>query len=194
LVVDDDNEWRAVLADVLAEEGFAVATAGDGRAALQSVREAMPELVMTDIDMPLMDGCELLARVRKLARGLPVVVMTGGQNVDDATSSHAFRVIRKPVTTDVVLATVREALSCPRRGREGRLWTIARAAANVVRQRAHAAIARTTRRLPSTRVPVESRASDSAARRGRGRIAAGASLGAAAAVALVIVTIRAALA
>jgi DNA-binding NtrC family response regulator len=136
LVVDDDEEWRAVLAEVLVEEGFAVATARDGRDALRSMRDAMPELVITDVDMPLMDGCELLATIRELARDLPVVVMTGGERLDETTASHAFRVLRKPATTDTVLASVREALSRPRRWHDRKIGTMGRTVANVARRHA----------------------------------------------------------
>jgi two-component system, NtrC family, C4-dicarboxylate transport response regulator DctD len=114
------------------EEGVVVATASDGRAALASIRVAWPDVVITDVEMPFMDGCELLARIRGLDRSLPVIVMTGQDSPDDTMCSHAFRVIRKPGTTDTVLAAVREALSHRRQTRVGRLLTRARAAANVV--------------------------------------------------------------
>jgi DNA-binding NtrC family response regulator len=123
LVVDDDAEWRGVLAEMLVEEGVVVATASDGRAALASLPAARPDVVITDVEMPFMDGCELLARIRGLDRGLPVIVMTGQDSPDDAMCAHAFRVIRKPATTDTLLAAVREALS--HRGRRGRLAVMA---------------------------------------------------------------------
>jgi DNA-binding NtrC family response regulator len=164
LLVDDDAEWRGVLVEMLVEEGVVVATASDGRAALASIRAVWPDVVITDVEMPFMDGCELLARIRGLDRRLPVIVMTGQDSPDDAMCSHAFRMIQKPATTDTVLAAVREALSHRRQTRVGKLLITARAAANVVRAYGHG---------PR-----------------RGRLAMVAGVGAAAAVALLIVSLR----
>ena len=77
LIVDDDDDWRDIVADVLSEEGFSVSTASDGRAACLSSRRLRPEVVVTDVDMPLMAGPELLAWLRLTDRTLPVIVVTG---------------------------------------------------------------------------------------------------------------------
>jgi DNA-binding response OmpR family regulator len=168
LVVDDDEDWRALIADVLAGEGFLVSTAGDGRAALAYVRRMRPEVVVTDVEMPFMDGCELLARVRSLDRTLPVIVLTAAISSDERfVFPDAFRVICKPVTTDVVVRAVREAALCHRLPR--------------------GVLARTANLFRQTKVaecPTVSR------RRRRGRLAVAAGFGMAAAAALVIAAIR----
>ena len=117
LVVDDDGDWRALVADTLADEGFVVATAGDGRAACDCVRRVQPEVVVTDVEMPFMDGYELLAKLRCLDRGLPVIVMSADDAGDASRFSDAFRFIRKPATIDAVMVAVNEALLRRRRTR-----------------------------------------------------------------------------
>lgn len=141
LVVDDDEDWRAVIADTLADEGFAVTTASDGRAACLCLRQVKQEVVVTDVQMPLMDGCELLAELRSIDDGLPVIVVTGeDEPVDAAVFSGAFRVIKKPATTDAVVSAVTEALLRHRVSRLRRLCSAARAAAQGPRGRRRLAL------------------------------------------------------
>jgi two-component system response regulator VicR len=135
LVVDDDADWRDLVADTLTEEGFIVATASDGRSACDCVRRAKPEVVVTDVEMPFMNGYELFAHLRCLDRDLPVIVMSAGRARDARSLGEAFRFIPKPATTDAVTAAVQEALLCRRRTPLGQLWSAARAARDAARQR-----------------------------------------------------------
>lgn len=155
LLVDDDADWRALVADTLADEGFVVATAADGRAACDCFRRVKPAVVVTDVEMPSMDGCELLAQLRCLDRELPVIVMTADDAQDGSRFTDAFRFIRKPATTDAVTAAVKEALLRRRRPRLRELWMAARTAADAARERGHAIVARTMNRCRrSTNVKV----------------------------------------
>lgn len=81
LIVDDLVEHRELLSQVLADLGYEVATAGDGRAALEAIRSgARPRLVLLDHWMPRMDGTEFLGHLRSdpdvAISAIPVVVMT----------------------------------------------------------------------------------------------------------------------
>ena len=78
LLVDDEYSIIEVLAYLLEEEGFAVLTASNGRAALDRAAEKVPDLVVTDQMMPVMTGAELLAALRKSAalQHVPVILMT----------------------------------------------------------------------------------------------------------------------
>lgn len=174
LIVDDDEDWRSVIADVLSEEGFSVNTASDGRAACVSFRLARPAVVVTDVDMPVMTGRELLAWLRSRDRSLPVIVMTGEDELVIASECPgAFRVLRKPATTDAIVSAVREASLL----RDERLvGKIARAAK---------ALADSARRCSTV-----SRRS----RRGRVRFAMATGVGVTALAALAIVAIRGVLA
>lgn len=74
LVVEDDANQRALYQEELADEGYEVVTAGDGRQALQLVQDQKPDLVVMDVNMPVMDGLDTLARLLEVDRGIPVVI------------------------------------------------------------------------------------------------------------------------
>jgi two-component system KDP operon response regulator KdpE len=78
LVVDDDPDIARVIRLALESEGLAVVTAPNGRDALQRVREQRPELVLLDINMPIMDGVTFVHRARDEFGDLPIIVMTAG--------------------------------------------------------------------------------------------------------------------
>lgn len=76
LVVDDEFVIREVLSALFTGEGYAVLTAGDGLAALETLAGAAPDLVIADIIMPHLDGWGLLARLRDERPELPVVLLS----------------------------------------------------------------------------------------------------------------------
>ena len=76
MVVDDDAETLALLHEIVAKEGFEVETAEDAETALRRLEQWQPELVITDIHMPGMDGLALLAAVREKEPDIPVVLLT----------------------------------------------------------------------------------------------------------------------
>ena len=76
LVVDDDAGARSALRDLLKTQGYAADVAVDGEAALERIAEQPPDVVITDLDMPRMNGMQLLAELRQRARELPVIVVT----------------------------------------------------------------------------------------------------------------------
>ena len=78
LVVDDDADLRALLRRMLEREGYVVAEADNGRAALERVQERTPGAILLDLMMPEMDGFEFLEELRRdeAGRGIPVIVIT----------------------------------------------------------------------------------------------------------------------
>ncbi|HTT11017.1 MAG TPA: EAL domain-containing protein [Burkholderiaceae bacterium] len=112
LVVDDDSGGRRLTRAILAKAGFRVTEAGDGKAALEVMRAALPDLVLMDVGMPIMDGFEACAGLRQLAGGdrVPVIMMTG---LDDTESiERAFEVgatdfVTKPINWAVLPHRVR---------------------------------------------------------------------------------------
>jgi CheY-like chemotaxis protein len=76
LIVDDEPALREILAAVLADEGYAVQTAADGRSALDLFAATPPDLVITDISMPRLDGWGLLAQIRQDDPTLPVLLIS----------------------------------------------------------------------------------------------------------------------
>jgi DNA-binding NtrC family response regulator len=191
LLVDDDADWRALVADTLADEGFVVATAPDGRAACDCFRRVKPAVVVTDVEMPSMDGCELLAQLRCLDRELPVIVMSAEDAQDASRFTNAFRFIRKPATTDAVTAAVREALLRRRQTRLRALWIAALAAADAARERGYAIVARTMNRCRRSSKPGLIGPLRRDAKRGVRKLAMIAGVGVATAAAFLIAAMRA---
>jgi two-component system response regulator HydG len=112
LVVDDEANARTALAELLRDEGYAVESAADGFKALGKLAEAAPDLVLTDLKMPGMDGIDLLGRVREHDPEIPVLVMTAFGAVDTAVSAMragARDYLTKPINVaEVVLVIARE--------------------------------------------------------------------------------------
>lgn len=116
LVVDDEAMTRASLARGLALAHFDIATAANGREALRLVADGrvQPAVLVTDIDMPEMNGVELAARLLALRPSLRVVMMTG--DVDRAESARRHpsivdAVLVKPIRVDDLVQVVTAAAS-----------------------------------------------------------------------------------
>jgi CheY-like chemotaxis protein len=96
-------------------EGHSVVTARNGRTGLRLARELRPDLVITDVFMPDVDGLEVVLQLRRELRR-PVIVISGGgrplafDHLDAARLLGAMRVLTKPFGTQELLAAVREAL------------------------------------------------------------------------------------
>ncbi len=114
LVVDDEPHARTGLRALLVDEGFDVMLAESGAAALEKIESGAPDVVLTDLRMPGLDGMGLLAKIRETREDLPVVIMTAFGAVDsavDAMRQGAADYLLKPLQIDelvVVLGRVLE--------------------------------------------------------------------------------------
>ncbi len=121
LVVDDEANARSALAELLKQEGYGVESAADGFKALGHFEDFTPDLVLTDLKMPGMDGIELLKKLRELDAELPVVVMTAFGGVETAVAAMregAADYLTKPINVDERLVVVERALEHLRLRRE----------------------------------------------------------------------------
>src|SRR5438094_8869155 len=112
LVVDDEPQITRVLRTVLTSQGYQVRTAAEGEAALTSFTEFRPELVITDLYMPHMDGVELCRRIRAMS-AVPIIVLSvkGEERAKvEALDLGADDYVTKPFGIDELLARVRAAL------------------------------------------------------------------------------------
>jgi len=112
LVVDDEPQITRVLKTTLSAQGYGVRIAADGEDALYQMENWTPDLIITDLRMPHMDGLELCRRVRSESR-LPIIVLSvkGEENIKvQALDAGADDYIQKPFSTNELLARVRAAL------------------------------------------------------------------------------------
>jgi two-component system KDP operon response regulator KdpE len=112
LVVDDEPQITRVLKTVLSSQGYQVRTAAEGESALTNFKEWSPELVITDLYMPHMDGVELCRRIRELS-SVPIIVLSvkgEERSKVEALDSGADDYVTKPFGIDELMARVRAAL------------------------------------------------------------------------------------
>src|SRR5215510_3563692 len=117
LVVDDEQSMAQFLGIVLRKEGYQVVTANNGRDALEKVKSEGPDVVITDIKMPGMDGIQLLQGIKKHDPGIPVVIMTAyasQQSAIEAVNLGAFQYLIKNAKNDEIKLIVRNALEMRR--------------------------------------------------------------------------------
>jgi signal transduction histidine kinase len=112
LLVDDEEDIREVLAIALADMGYNVLTAENGRRALELFREKNPMIVLTDIKMPGMDGIELLKTIKAENPYTQVIMITGHGDTDIAIKSLKFEAIdfiTKPISNDTLEIALKRA-------------------------------------------------------------------------------------
>ena len=105
LVADDDPAVLGLVAELLEEGGYAVKTASDGATALAAAESDPPDLVVSDVMMPRLDGLTLASRLRQ--RGIPVVLMSA---VVERLPRRGVAIVTKPFDLDDLLAAVRTAV------------------------------------------------------------------------------------
>jgi DNA-binding NtrC family response regulator len=124
LIVDDKEMMRDSVATMLTRKGHAVTVASGARAALTKISARPFEAVITDLQMPEMDGLELLAEIRRHDEQLPVVFMTAYGTVETAVSAMkqgAFDYLTKPFSGDELFVAVDRALEHGRLIRENQI-------------------------------------------------------------------------
>jgi CheY-like chemotaxis protein len=112
LVVDDEPDQRFLLRKTFERAGHEVSEAGDGATALVAVRESPPDLVVTDMMMPVMGGAELIRRLRRepATAGIPIMAASG----DPHLAGEADAVLAKPYLLNRLVEVAEDLL------REGR--------------------------------------------------------------------------
>jgi len=112
LVVDDEPQITRVLRTTLNAHGYEIRVANDGETALEIAKDFTPDLIITDLMMPNMDGIELCRQIRKMSQ-VPILVLSvrgEERNKIQALDSGADDYITKPFSTGELLARVRAAL------------------------------------------------------------------------------------
>jgi signal transduction histidine kinase/FixJ family two-component response regulator len=113
LVVDDEPSARSTLVRLLERDGYTLDSAEDGTTALRIAGEHWPDVVITDLKMPGMDGVELLAKLKEKNTELPVIVVTASGDVESAVAAMragAEDYLSKPIDVDALELVVERAL------------------------------------------------------------------------------------
>jgi PAS domain S-box-containing protein len=117
LVVDDEESARDGLVKLLRADGFVTSAAPDGEAAVAEARRALPDVVLTDRNMPGMDGVELCRRLHEIDPDLPVIIMTAFSDMDAVIGglrAGAADYLLKPLQYEAVVVCMERAIA--RRG------------------------------------------------------------------------------
>jgi len=114
LIIDDDKLISLMLKKMLLKDGYMVIEAEDGEHGLEMVRKEHPDLVITDFQMPGIDGLEVLSEIQKLKINLPVILLTGFGDVVLTIKSiqlGAFDYLEKPISPVQLKSTIQLALN-----------------------------------------------------------------------------------
>lgn len=113
LVVDDEPNYLIVLSELLRDEGYEVFTADGGENALKIIEESELDMVISDMQMPGMDGLQLLQAVKTVNPDLPVIMVTAFAEVEKAVKAMqagAFSYLAKPFSNDELLVNIKKAI------------------------------------------------------------------------------------
>ncbi len=121
LVVDDEEAMRLLMTRVLQHAGFEVQVVDNGLEALKAVDASPPDVVVSDIMMPELDGVDFVQGLRNFegTRGLPIIFVTASENPQHLTSSiklKALKYLSKPFSNDKLVATVKRAIAAVKKG------------------------------------------------------------------------------
>jgi two-component system NtrC family response regulator len=112
LIVDDEPNYLVVLSELLKDEGFEIFTAPGGEEGLQIVENVDLDIVITDMQMPVMNGLQFMLKVKESKKNLPVIVITAYAEVDkavEAMQAGAFSYLAKPFSNDELIVNLRKA-------------------------------------------------------------------------------------
>jgi len=126
LAVDDDEVSLQILRELLELHGYRVLVASEGTVGVELFEKERPQLVITDIRMPYMDGIEVLRRISEIDDAVPVILVTGHGDLENAIKAlrrGAYDFLQKPINTEILLNTVSQGLEHYRLRRFERNYT-----------------------------------------------------------------------
>jgi CheY-like chemotaxis protein len=109
LVIDDNEDFRKLLAETITLWGYNAEEAVDGQQALSIIEQFSPDLVIVDLDMPNMNGLEFTKRVKEINPNFPVIMVTAFAKFytsEEINASHPDAFLQKPVHMDKLLEVI----------------------------------------------------------------------------------------
>jgi CheY-like chemotaxis protein len=123
LVIEDDHAFREPLVKMLTNDGHTVAVAGDGMEALKLLKSMRPDLIITDVLMPKLDGIETIMELSRTGHAVPIIAMSGGRrsvtsdfNLASAELMGIRATLAKPFSRADLRRAIQQALASPRPG------------------------------------------------------------------------------
>jgi CheY-like chemotaxis protein len=117
LVIDDEDLIREVIREMLEPEGYVVLTAANGKEGLRLFHKELPDLIITDIFMPEMEGLETIRELRRHSPDVKIVAISGGGErgmvsfLSHARRFGALRTLEKPFSREDLLNNLKELLT-----------------------------------------------------------------------------------
>lgn len=116
LIVDDDDMMRSFIKELLIINDFKITEAANGKLGLKEFRENTPDLVITDIIMPEMEGISFIRELRASNKDIPIIAMTGNvhgrmeEYLDISSQLGADEILRKPIKSQQFLDAIERLL------------------------------------------------------------------------------------
>lgn len=113
LIIDDDNDLRSVLKEVLSDEGFSVSEASDGNSGIHAFSNDSPHAVLLDLNMPYMNGIDTLSKLNQINPKIPVIILTAYGDIPTAVEAMrlgAYDFTTKPPAFDRLILLIKRAI------------------------------------------------------------------------------------
>ncbi len=116
LVVDDNDDFRSLLVKVLQDEGFTVQSANNGKVALSKLETSKPSLILLDLSMPVMDGFEMLKKLKQSEQlhSIPVIILTGidlsEAQIAEINNMTGELLKKKDYSSDTIASAIKKAI------------------------------------------------------------------------------------
>ena len=113
LIIDDDNDVRSILRDVLSGEGFLISEAADGVGGVRAFSDGLPHAVLLDLNMPLMNGIDTLTEIKQINPSVPVIMLTAYGDIPTAVEAMrlgAYDFTTKPPEFDRLILLLKRAV------------------------------------------------------------------------------------
>ncbi|MFH1968160.1 MAG: response regulator [bacterium] len=113
LIVEDSKSYLLVISQKLEEAGFLVVTAENGEEGLTAVKKESPDLILLDVEMPIMDGITMAKKLKESNSNTPIIFLTNMsdmKHISDAVETASDYIIKSELNTDDIVNRVKERL------------------------------------------------------------------------------------
>ncbi len=115
-MVDDNDDFRSLLVKVLQDEGYKVQSANNGKVGLSKLESVKPSLILLDLSMPVMDGFEMLKKLKQSEQwhSIPVIILTGidlsEEQIAEINNMNGELMKKKDYSSDTIASAIKKAI------------------------------------------------------------------------------------